>query len=138
MLYPFDHVHVGDVEFILWYRGENVHFDGTRPARWTALDMYMNKVGLEAADMTVLPSQCTNDGIWIHRPRFYRDKFQDGRWLRHAVHNVTMYNSVREGHTHGQFEEDGVVWKWDTRALFMSSGSEKWLLRIMTPGGVWL
>jgi len=138
MLHPFDHVHVGYVEFILWYKTKNMRADGHGPGRWTAMDMYMNKVGLEAADMTALPSQCTSDGIWIHQPRFYREKIHDGRWLRHAVHNASMSSSIREGHTHGEFEESGVVWKWDTRSLSMTSGSEKWLLRIMTPGGVWL
>lgn len=136
-MYPFDHVSIGDVEFILWYRPSE-RFAGPPGRQWYALDMHMNQVGLWESCCTVLAPCCERHGRLIQSPVFFREMNVDGVCSRHEIRDTSMISDIRSGKTQGKFEEAGKTWLWNIRTLKIHSGSEHWLLRTMTPGGVWL
>ena len=134
MLLPFDHVWIGDLEFIILFPKEQAHVEDIRCRTWHALDMHMNKVTIQERDMIKIPSQCTRDGEWIYKPIFYREKITNDHFERCEIFNL----DASEPKVNGQYKEDGRVWNWDLCSMTVYSGSEKWNLRVMTCGGVWL
>ena len=138
MPHAFDHVCIGDVEFVLLFRLDEKRAGTCDGVRWCALDMYMNRVGISEADTCRLPSQCTWHGKWVETPRYYRERCVDSVWAREQVTHSKMAQAIRDGDTSGTFAADGKTWTWNTRTMEICCGDERWLLRVMTPGGVWL
>lgn len=129
---PFDHVLLGDWEFMLWYRNDE------EEPEWWAIDPYNNKVGISEPDLTLLPPICTYYGEWVTEPRFFGELLVDNKWTQFEITNVSMVSSVKDGTTNGKFIKDGIVWKWDIKDLTLFKETQRWLLRVMTPGGRWL
>lgn len=136
MLYPFAHVSVNDMEFILRHRVRQP--DPSKGVAWHAYDMYMNKVTISESFMRPLPSQCTFRGEWLHVPKFYIERKQGSGWTRHPLKHTTLAGCVRRGCRTGQFHMHGKTWTWSTESMDAFHDSERWLLRVMTPGGIWI
>ena len=136
-MHPFDHVRLGDVEFILWYR-PTTRFPGPPGRQWYALDVHMNKVGVYESDLVELPPRCERHGQPLQSPVFFRETWSDGVCTRHEIVDKSMMAAVGAGKTAGRFAAEGLQWSWNTRTLDLHHGSARWLLRVMTPGGTWL
>lgn len=135
---PFDHVLLNDWEFILWYKNEGpVLFDRDEP-EWWAIDPSGNMVGISERRLAPLPSQCTYYGERVTEARFFGELFDNKEWRKFEIKNIKMITAVKNGSTKGEFIENGVVWKWNTKDLSLFRGAQRWLLRVMTPGGRWL
>lgn len=133
---PFDHVLLCGVEFMLWYKNdEKLDEEDTE---WYALDIYKNKVCISQRNMTVMPSQCTYYGEWVTDTKFFGELLVNGNWQQFEIKNTKMHNDVQNGSTYGEFTENDIHWQWDIQKLTLYKNEEKWLLRIMTPGGFWL
>jgi len=135
-MYPFDHVCIGDVEFILRRRcGQE---NNARGVSWKAFDMNGLRVTISESDCTLLPSQCTRHGVWVHGPVYFREKYVDGECSRQELSNSEFVNDVREGRVSGSFRDGTATWNWNIDSMCVCDGPEEWNLRVMTPGGAWL
>lgn len=135
MLLPFDHVWIGDMEFILLFPNKAARVGDRQCHEWRALDvLYSIRVIIRDYDMVKIPSQCSRYGTRIHKPVFYRERIIDGHFERCEILNLHMV----QNETRGEYEEDGRLWDWDLCSMTVHSCPEKWDLRVMTPGGVWL
>jgi hypothetical protein len=133
---PFDHVMLNNWEFMLWHR--NVPLSDKDEPDWWALDPYNNKVGILERNLVYLPSKCTYYGERVTEARFFGEFFHNKEWTQFEIKNKEMISSVKNGITKGEFIENGVVWEWNTVDLTLFRGTQRWLLRVMTPGGKWL
>lgn len=132
---PFDHVCIGDVEFILHQRCDA---KSSNDVKWKAFDMNLMPVTISESDCTLLPSQCTRDGEWIHKPVFFFEKYVDGKWIRHELDDKNVSKDVCEGLCEGSFVDANGVWKWNIDTMRSYNGSGEWFIRVMTTGGVWI
>lgn len=135
---PFDHVLIAGMEFMLWYKNDSAPFFEQKGVEWYALDSEKRKVGISEHFATHLPSQCTHYGVWVYQPKFFGERLVDNKWYEFEIKNAKMSSDVQNNRTYGEFTENGILWKWNIKDLTLFKDDEKWLLRIMTPGGYWL
>jgi hypothetical protein len=135
---PFDHVTIADMEFMIWYKNKGSPMLPNGGDEWYALDQNKEKVGICTEFATLLPSQCTYWCEWVHKPRFFGERLIDGEWHQFEIKNAQMRSEVENDMLKGRFTIKGVVWKWNIQDLTLFKNEERWLLRIMTPGGYWL
>jgi len=135
---PFDHVMLNNWELMLWYKNEEEPFFNRSEPEWWALDPYDNKIGVSERHLELLASQCTYYGELVTEARFFGELFANNEWQQFEIKNNKMISAVKNGSTKGEFIEKGVIWKWDTQDLSLFRGTQRWLLRVMTPGGRWL
>tara|TARA_B110000008_G_C16850542_1_gene516597 strand:- start:571 stop:984 length:414 start_codon:yes stop_codon:yes gene_type:complete len=135
---PFHHVLLGTSEFMLWYKNDGERFVDGKCPEWYALDQNKQKVGISQRLLTLLPSQCTYYGEWVHKPKFFGELLVNGTWQQVEITNAKMSNDVQNGKTSGDFVENDTNWRWDIKKMTLHKNGKKWLLRIMTPGGYWL
>ena len=135
---PFDHVILSDMEFMLWYKKKGRPIFPNGGDEWYALDQNKEKVGIPTEFAVVLTSQCTYREKWVHKPIFFGERLDNGEWRQFEIKNAKMRSDIENGILEGSFTEEGVTWKWNIKDLTLFKNEERWLLRIMTPGGYWL
>ena len=135
---PFDHVIIANMEFMLWYKNDGQSFFENDCDEWDALDLQKRKVGISERLAHRLPSQCTHYGVWVHKPKFFGERLVDNQWHEFEIKNAQMISDVQNNRTCGEFTKNGIVWKWNIKDLTLFKDNERWLLRVMTPGGYWL
>ena len=72
MLFPFDHITIGDMEFVLHYRHIGVSLSGPNSLEWHAIDVYGNDVVVRERDMVKLPPMAYDGDKKLFQPTFYR------------------------------------------------------------------
>lgn len=92
---PFHHVLLGTSEFMLWYKNDGERFVDGKCPEWYALDQNKQKVGISQRLLTLLPSQCTYYGEWVHKPKFFGELLVNGTWQQVEITNAKMSNDVQ-------------------------------------------
>jgi len=129
---------IEDMEFMLWYKNDGPVFFENEGDEWYAMDSQKRKVGISERLARRLPSQCTHFGVWVHTPKFFGERLVDKVWHEFEIKNAQMILDVQNHRTDGEFTENGTIWKWNIKDLTLFKNEERWLLRVMTPGGYWL
>ena len=128
-MFPFHHVTVEDVEFVLWGKDED-QIDGKNSVKWRATDEYGNKVGICEQYMVKAPPMAFQGAVPLKHPKFFRhDQDID------EIFELDILNDIYQGKSSG-IAKDG--WKWETETLTVTNGTITQDLRVFTLGGWWL
>jgi hypothetical protein len=135
MLLPFDHITIGDMEFVLHYRHVGVSLSGPNSLEWHAIDVYGNDVVVRERDMVKLPPMAYDGDKKLFQPTFYRyckDSFE-------RINSTILSDCVASGVQSGSFlDSDGCEWHWDIPKRTIESQSKKYALEVFSTGGWWI